>query len=150
MIIDLHPKSKYNLNNSAQKPDTRSKRRISHPGIGHKLLRKPGQNLNKDGMTSLSLSTLANLCLWELNKMLHNSRTLGLGKMYNWLNHRGQRTRIPSSIRQTDCSTNQCQILHMNINRYFSRILVYESFFYDHLYLNNLVPEIYSLFPPNS
>ena len=49
MIIDFHQKSKRNLDNSAQKPDTRSKRRISHPGICHKLLRKPGQNLNKDG-----------------------------------------------------------------------------------------------------
>ena len=55
MIKDFHQMSKYNLNNSAQKPDTRTKRRISHPGICHKLLRKPGRNLNKDGMTSLYL-----------------------------------------------------------------------------------------------
>ena len=53
MTIDFNQKTKGNLNTFAQHPDTRSKRRISHPGICHKLLRKPGQNLNKDGMTSL-------------------------------------------------------------------------------------------------
>ena len=55
MTIDFRQKTKRNLNNSTQKRGTRSKRRISRLGICHKLLRKPGQNLNKDGIYQWNL-----------------------------------------------------------------------------------------------
>ena len=62
MTLDFHQKTKCNLKIVRKTPIPGavycawSKRRNTHPGICHKLLMKPGQNLNKDGMTSLYLT----------------------------------------------------------------------------------------------
>ena len=56
MAMDFY-QTKSNLKISRKKPIPGAKDALAIPaGICHKLLRKPGQNLNKDGMTSLHLN----------------------------------------------------------------------------------------------
>ena len=56
MTIDFRQKTKSNLKISRENPIPGASDALAIPAFDkHKLLRKPGQNLNKDGMPSLYL-----------------------------------------------------------------------------------------------